>query len=743
MPNMMKHNIQPLLQPLTALGRRLRRHALIEGLAVLLFAVLALGIVQFGADRLLALGLGPRVVLTLLVAVGIGYVFWQRVVRPLQISTDATAMAQLVEAKHPELGDAILSAVAFAEADEINPQRNSPALVERVLSNALQRANQVDTDGILRADRHRQFLALLLTALVSFAIITVAVPDTLAAYLQRNWLLRDAPWPSTARIVAEGFTDGKLVWPLGDELTLMATALDAVPDGLVAEIESDSGGTISRSMDRRGERQFILDYGTLGGPLRLRFRIGRFGVDERTRWYDIVPVNRPFVESAVVRVTPPDYAKQDAFALPAGQVAADVIRGSRVQIDATMSQQIADARFVRRGGDAPVADVEITAENRLQVEFEPARRGTFHFDVRDEAGLEDTRPVTFLFNLLADPSPKTRLTLPGLGDMVVPNARPTLEMNVQENLGLREVVLAYRVERAGNDDEEAAAAWEMMPQDEVVPYQLEYAREREWDMSDLGVAPGDRITVQLRARDYQPVVEQEAEGAVGRATEAAPNNLGESVSYTLRVVTPETLRAELGRRESEWRGEFERIVKTQRQLNLRVMELFDAASTEGLSPSVATRFSQEARTQRQIAGRARTVLRQFEQLYSELEINGLLSPTVRKRLGVGVIESLRTLISEQIPLAGDEIDRLRDGLDPERQRSVEMQVSAILARMQDILADMLKWEGYNEAVTLLQDILRLQEDVSQDTRRELERELEALFESDGPSANDGVPDDAD
>jgi len=726
-----KHNMSPVLQPLEALGRRLRRHALVEGLALTLLAVLVLGLFQFGADRLLALGVAPRVLLTLSVAGALGYVFWQRVLRPLQISADVTSIAQLVEAKHPELGDTLLSAVAFAQEAEINPHRNSPALVERVLSAALERADRVDTRGILRSDRHRNFVALLLASLAIVTATTVLVPDTFAAYLQRNWLLRDAPWPSTARIVPEGFVDGKLVWPLGDELTLMATALDAVPDGLTAEIESENGGTVSRSMDRRGAQQFILDYGTLGGPLRVRFRIGRFGVDERTQWYRVVPVNRPFVETATVQVTPPTYAKQDAFALPAGEVSADVIRGSRVLIDATMSQPIAEARFVPRGSDTAVADVEVIDGDLLRVAFEPQRRGSFSFDVRDETGLEDTRPVTFLFNLLGDPPPNARLTLPGLGDMVVPNARPTLEMSVQENLGLRDVTLAYRVERAGESEEDAPTAWEAKSQTEVVPYQLEYVRKRDWDLSELGVAPGDRITVQLRARDYQPVADDSTDEASDGKQAETPGNLGESVAYTLRVVTPETLRAELGRRESEWRGEFERIVKTQRQLNLRILDLFDASVAEGLSPSIATRLSQEARTQRQIAGRARTVLRQFEQLYSEMEINGLLSPTVRRRLGSGVIASLRTLISEQIPLAADEIDRLREGLSPEAQRSVETQISAILARMQDILADMLKWEGYNEAVTLLQDILRLQEDISQATRRELERELEALFESDG------------
>ena len=41
--------------------------------------------------------------------------------------------------------------------------------------------------------------------------------------------------------------------------------------------------------------------------------------------------------------------------------------------------------------------------------------------------------------------------------------------------------------------------------------------------------------------------------------------------------------------------------------------------------------------------------------------------------------------------------------------------------MRRILRNMLKWEGYQEAVTMLRDILRLETELNEETRQELDR----------------------
>jgi hypothetical protein len=47
--------------------------------------------------------------------------------------------------------------------------------------------------------------------------------------------------------------------------------------------------------------------------------------------------------------------------------------------------------------------------------------------------------------------------------------------------------------------------------------------------------------------------------------------------------------------------------------------------------------------------------------------------------------------------------------------------------MNAILAAMLKWEGYNEAVSLLRDVIRLQTDLNRQTQGRVEEQAEGLF----------------
>lgn len=728
-----------LLDPLMSVGRRLRWYAIAEGIGWCLAIFVGAAALQLMLDRLLVLGVGPRLVLLVALAALLVREIWRRIGRPLGLRVDAVGVAQLIERKRHDSGDGLLSAVAFVSGDAVNPLRNSPAMVQAVIDRAVEKAYSATSDGLLRRDRYHAFLGVSGAALAVCAVVTALAPDTVGAYVQRNWLLGEAAWPSSSTIVPEGFENGRLRWPMGDEFTLVAKAVDRVPRTLHAEMEYETGDALTRSMDRRGRDQFVLDVGPLPGSLRVRFRIGKFGVDEHTQWYDIEAVPRPFVKKATIEVHPPEYSREAAYVLPQGQVSADLISGSRVRIEATFSHPVVEAALKHRAEESEAAAAAIDNGVHVVADFEPTRRGTYYFDARDADGLEDTRPVTYSLNLLKDPPPKARLTIPDSGELIVPNASLNLAVHCEDNLGLRDVVLVYRVEQSDDGVDDSMQS-ESLPN--LTSGQLRYDVETIWPLLPLTLKPGDRLKVQVQATDFQP--EQAAQPAPESATATAPDvaspaaNLGESIAYTLRVVTPEELLAELGRRENEWRREFEQIIKSQEQMNVRVLDLVDASPQAAERATWEARIAQEARTQRQIAGRVRTVLRQFEMIFGEIKTNELATPTVRKRLGQGVIGPMRLLLAEDIPQAAETLEGLRESSDSGLSEDIETRQRQIVRRMYAILAEMIKWEGYNEAVALLRDVLRLQKDVSEDTRRELEQEIERMFDSnsDSPGGRD-------
>ncbi|MCZ6445507.1 MAG: hypothetical protein O6758_04905, partial [Planctomycetota bacterium] len=651
-----------VIVPLQQVGHQLKRYVLIEGLSRCAAILVAMAAVQLFLDRMLVMGLGPRMaMLAVLLGVG-GYQFYGRVIRPALLRVDVNDLAAILERRDGALGDELVSAVAFATGGPRNPLRDSPAMVEAMIAEASSRFDHLSTRKILRRDRYLRYSGLGLVALaVAVGAFTLA-PETMAAYVARDLLLGEAAWPVGTRIVLEGFRNGRLRWPIGDDLTLVARAEQVVPSALRAEFEYASGERVIRDMDRRGEDHFVLDFGPLAAAMQVRCLIRRFGVDQRTEWSSIEAVHRPVVERVRIEVTPPKYARREPFVLPPGQASADIIRGSRVRIDATMSQPVVQAALVTMDARRPASEARIEeGGTTVWAEFVPLRRGTFFFDVRDEAGLDDRRPVTYTFDLIPDPPPKVRLSLPGAGGLVVSNAILELEIQSEDNLGLKSVELLRRSRQAGGASGGKATAqntvvpWTAEPLSGFVAGQLRYELKRPWSLLPLSLSPGDQLTLQVRAVDHQPPpppsptkpAPQDEQPAVDVDQESGVG-VGVSLAYTLRVVTAEEFLVELGRREHEWRREFEQIIKAQEQIHRRIIDLNDRPASEGGSSQRSASYGSEARTQRQQGPRCKTVARQFEQILSELKVNQLAPPTVRRRLGVGVLRSLRQLINTDL-----------------------------------------------------------------------------------------------
>lgn len=726
-----------VLAPLEQLGQALKRHVLVEGCCGCLAAMVGLCAVQFLLDRLLVLGTGPRAALLLGVAAVTARALHRRVIRPAAVRVDVNDIAAILERKHREFGDQLISAVAFATGAGQNPHRDSPALVAALIDRSVARFRSLPTRTVLRRDRHRRYLALGAAAFLASAAALWAAPETMAIYVARNLMLQDVPWPVSTRIVLEGARNRTLRWPIGDDLTLVATALDRPPASLGAAIRFSSGEEIVRDMDRRGRNRFLLDYGPLDQSMQVSFLIRKVGVDERTDWYRIEAVPRPSVQSVRIEVTPPAYARQKPWVLPQGQAGAEIIRGSSVRIEAVMSKAVVRATLRSMADARAQGEAEVRDGRRVSVAFTPDRTGTFFLDVADEAGLEDRHPVTYTFNLTRDPAPKVRLTLPGAGEWIVPNAVLNLTVDCEDNLGLQSVALIHQVKHKVDSGATTRPTEQRETLGGFVPRQLRFHHQSAWPLLPLTLRPGDQLTLKVRAADYQPesaaASRVEARSASGQtATPSArassnPDGTGESVAFTLRVVTPAELLAELGRREQEWRGEFEQIIKAQEQINRRIVALRDTSGAAALSAERAVGYGREARTQRQQIGRMKRVVRQFEQILAELKVNQLATPVVRRRLGRGVLTPLGKLIRTDVLAAAELIDRLRlrfdDGLADELERAQE----GLLRAMYGVLANMLKWEGYNEAVALLRDIVRLQEGVTKDTEARLEAEIEKMF----------------
>lgn len=731
------------LAPLARVARAAQRRAVLATGATWLAALIALLLLQFGLDRLLALGLGPRIGLTLIVLIAAAKLFHRHVWWAVAARPRAEHVVAVLERRHPALHDRLISAVAFAEQGAL-PGEASPALVAALMKQAVKDAAGLDPTEVYNRGRLRRSLGFAGLALALAASVGAVAGSSARVYLARNWLMQDVSWPSNVRMTLEGFDDGVLRWPLGDELTLAATAAGAIPPGVAVEIEASDGRSRIRDMAQRGEQQFVLDYGPLDESFRLRLLIRRFGADETTDWFHVIGAVRPSIRSIQMEIIPPAYSGADRFALPPGQAAAELLRGSTVSLHAETNKPVRSATL--RGSVRKDTPATLVDNKNITATFEPAQSGQFHFELEDNEGLSDLRPITFALRLINDPPPKVKLTLPGAGDAVVPQAVIDLAIQAEDNLGIRDVSLVQQVrlsDHGGEGDSVVAdgdsadlspSASEALPG--LEPRQLRYEQLHVLPLLPMSLKPGDQLTLAVTARDYQPAgndvtrspTTAPAPGSPDAGT-ASPSQtgLGRSTAFTLRIVTAEELLAELGRRESEWRREFEMLIKAQEQIRDRVMNLNDEVRAGLSSAQFTARYASEQRSQRQIAVRLTTIRRQFEQILGELRTNQLDHPAVRRRLDAGVLAPMGRLVSTDLPGVADQLGQLAGGGDTEIADTIERGHAAILDTMYSVLSNMLKWEGYNEAVTLLRDIIRLHGDVSRQTQTQLESEIDRLL----------------
>jgi hypothetical protein len=339
-------------------------------------------------------------------------------------------------------------------------------------------------------------------------------------------------------------------------------------------------------------------------------------------------------------------------------------------------------------------------------EFTVRSTGTYHFALRDDVGLEDKNPMRFSLRMLKDDAPQARLRAPGVGEMITPQAVLPLEMQASDAYGLAAVELRYFLTRESTTDG-------VIELSSFKPAMNSFAESFTWPVSSIEAAAGDRLSIRGSASDFDDV--------------SGPK-VTESAELSLRVVTPDELLNELSRREHEFRMDFERLIDAQEQLRGRLLSLMDSTQSESATPEFAAAVATLERRQRGIAGSVNVVRQQFEQVLTELRINQLSTETIEKRLGGNIVEPLGELTRKDLALAGDALRTWSRDASRQTAAQIDAQQVVLLTKLREILAHMIQWQGYQEAVTMLRDILRLQEELKTETKTRIREEGKGLFD---------------
>ncbi|MBM4042363.1 MAG: hypothetical protein FJ290_28050, partial [Planctomycetes bacterium] len=530
-------------QKLAGLRRSVRLWLALDGAAVLAVALVLLSAVSLLVDRYLRMDGTQRALSLLIGLAALGFLAWRRLGRPLMRQLDDETLGILVEARHRELRERLISALQFARMSDAETEAagSSPALVRATIDDGIRAAEGVDFSDTL--DRRRRGLNL---AALAFAVVLVgsacgAFPATMRLWFARNVLLLDRSWPQATRLTIVGATGNAIVCPRGDDLTIQVQAdpSGVVPSLVMLRFRQEGGASGSEPMAVVGGNTFSATFRNVLEPLRFYV----WGGDAESPWCYVRLVERPIVESLTLVCTPPPYVGKGPHPLPSDVGSYPILLGSTLEVQGVASKPLRSAEL--SFGKAKPIPFSLSGEREIRTTLagDTLQSSTYAIELVDSDGYASRQPARFSLKVVPDQKPSVRARLEGIGDMIIPRAVVPLHARMSDDYA---VVAAELVAVVGSDAAKEPVERRAAFGDRKDAYgQKQLALTHRLEVGPLALAPGVHMALHVEAKDNDTV--------------SGPK-VGLSGTFSLRVVTEDELRAELLRREQEQRLEFERIL---------------------------------------------------------------------------------------------------------------------------------------------------------------------------------------
>jgi hypothetical protein len=713
--------------------RRIRWIVACSG-ASLSLAVLLLGMMAAGwLDWWLRIDdVGVRVLLALAVWGVAGMTCWRFLWGPLRTSLSDVFLAEQIERRYPGLGGCLSSAMAFRQA-QCAAEIGSPELQRRIIAQAERELQHVDATQIVTA---RPVRSLVLTGMISCtlaALCLLAYPGESATAVRRLvWPWGHHPWPQTT-VLQLVRPDGSLVlwdsaepWRMvrGDILELFVeNARGRLPEQVWLETRLSAETVPTRELlpkspasSRAARDRAALNLTAIRGPIDFRVTGGD---DHSMPWHTLEVIDPPTIHHYEIEITPPEYTRQAPAVLAAGSTEIRGWLGSRVRISASASRPLRSVTL--QGRDRPPQPLPLSDDGRrwtAQFLIEKPDSTAVWFQLRDREGFTEREPLQFDVRGDIDALPAVTLVAPASDQVVTPDAQVPVEIDARDDLGVRELRLVWQ--RREEPQQSAPIFQYVEPQAAV-------HETFSWNLADLELSPGDRVSFRVEARD---------------ACTIGPEHVAKSAPRTLIVASPIEKRAELQARASELLEELKEAAALQSRLREQTVELHSQlATTGGLRPPDRDLLQRLELDQRNLSSRlsggAASLAEQAERLRAEFQSNHLADPDTETGLEQ-LSQQLRELTRTTMPQLAHELTQAGKLLSadnpaapsadpPEPQpaaRSPESEAAAqsleLAARHQTDVIDTL-----NELESLLAE-WRGQRDVGR-ALMELAREQQALL----------------
>ncbi len=728
---------------LAGLRRRIRSFVLLE--AVLMSLVL-LGVLFWGGLTLdWMFEPSPRVRVVVHVAVFVtlaGILVWWGL-RRWMVALSDRSLALLVERQHPELNDALSVAVDLGAtgAEQVHPE-----LARRTMQLAAEQAARIDTDELLNGVRLNRIAMVVGALAMSVVALAMLAPTVWSTYADRLALSPDE-WPRQVDLAVEGFQpdgEGGYVRKVARNSDVPVVVNAKLTDGL----ESPERVTIRYRWQegRRGRDDLIRIGDAVPGRdnhQRYEYLFERIasdvefeirGGDDRVERLRLEVVERPKVTDLAFACRYPDYLERAARTIPVGP-RVELPEGTRIEAqgEANKPLEVIRWRRIEQTDDGPVQGESVTAEFATSIDLEE-NDVELEIELTDADGITSAEPFRVTIAARRDQKPQVIANRDGIGTAVTTSARVPLEVSIEDDHAVRSVWLELH-----RDDQVLPP----MPVDLAAGLRRDVVALATVDLAELAAdhpgepayafAPGQKLSIVAAADDKYDLQEG------GRTTEAR--------ALAFEVVSEDELMARLATAEQNLRQTFESVAD-KLLLLYGSLEKLDATGSDSaatarsdqdllvVDTSASTppnddgdRLLREshrlAETARQIGSEISGVASGFDEIHSQLRNNRIDNSELLERIGKRIAGPLHKLGDERMAAVATRIADI--GSEDSNASAAKAETRLAIVDVEKLLQEMQGLENYNEVIATLRDIIRQQQQINAQTKKEQKSELQDLL----------------
>ncbi|HXG61139.1 MAG TPA: hypothetical protein VNO22_07195, partial [Planctomycetota bacterium] len=417
---------------------------------------------------------------------------WATAGRFLRRAPDARVLARFVEQARPELREDLLSAVELADPRAARAVE-SPAFLEALQRSVAGRLRNVEVEAVLPLRRIAPWAwaaagalgvvgALLLVPGFRYEhrLLRALLPLANLERLSRVGVAILEPRPPERRV------------PQGDRVGVRIELSGPETRQAILEIFPEEGRPERTEMRPLGDRRFEAAVPVGRAPVSYRIRAG----DAITRKFTLTPLPRPEVVAFRKTFVYPAYTgKPPRRSGPEASGDLVELEGTAVELDVEVNEDVRAAELRLEQGGAPSTVPLRPSEDprRLKAALQLSSSGTYRVHLTAAAtGFENKFSPQYEMRALPDLVPRVSIDEPAQDLLVPPDEVVVLRGVAQDDLGLRRVAQGIRVNQG---------EWKEVTLAEDAG--LRHAVSHRWDLYELGVQPGDRITTKLVAVDLK------------------------------------------------------------------------------------------------------------------------------------------------------------------------------------------------------------------------------------------------